>query len=93
VILTCKGCGATKQEPTGDPTDHFPAEHCGDCPPWRCGDCGETCAASAPCSCWTSLSDLAFADVKAVFAADGTFNLQRTTATNPGTTGEDTDHV
>jgi hypothetical protein len=74
-ILHCKGCGATKPRPTGDPTDMFPSEHCGECPRWRCEDCGEVSSAAKLCSCWTMLADLPFADVKALFAADGMFNV------------------
>lgn len=70
-ILACKGCGATKPEPTGDPTDLFPSGRCGDCPPWRCGDCGEMCSAASLCPCWTRLDALPMADVKALLAADG----------------------
>jgi hypothetical protein len=70
-ILACKGCGRTKPGPTGDPTDMFPSANCGQCPPWRCEDCGEMCSAEALCSCWTRLEDLSFADVKAAFAGIG----------------------
>jgi hypothetical protein len=68
-ILTCRGCGATKPEPTGTPTDFFPSEHCGDCPPWRCEDCGEMDSAAKPCGCWTDLTTMPLADIKALFAA------------------------
>jgi len=74
-ILTCTGCGATKPEPTGAPSDIYPSEHCGECPPWTCTDCGEPCSAAVLCSCWVLLADLPLADIKALFAADGTFNL------------------
>ncbi|MFJ9012370.1 hypothetical protein [Streptomyces canus] len=73
-ILTCKGCGATKPGPTGNPTDLFPSEHCGDCPPWACETCGETCSAAALCSCWIQLGGMPVADIKALFARDGTFS-------------------
>jgi hypothetical protein len=74
-ILRCVGCGATKPSPTGDPTDFYPSEHCGECPPWQCADCGGTCSAADLCSCWIVLADLPLADVKAIFAADGMFNI------------------
>ncbi|MFF7476574.1 hypothetical protein [Streptomyces sp. NPDC008092] len=74
-ILACKGCGATKPEPDTTPTDLFPSEHCGECPPWTCGDCGEQCSAAALCSCWIRFNGMALADIKAVFAADGFFSL------------------
>ena len=74
-ILTCTGCGATKPARTGAPTDLYPSEHCGQCPPWQCADCGETCSAADMCSCWTRVSDLSTADMRALFARDGTFTL------------------
>lgn len=74
-ILTCKNCRATKPAPTGDPTDVYPSEHCGECPPWACETCGETCSATALCSCWIRFDQMPFADVKAIFAADGMFNI------------------
>lgn len=70
-MKACKGCGATKPGPTGDPTDLFPSEHCSDCPPWTCEACGETCSMDAPCSCWVLLEGMARADIKAVLAAAG----------------------
>lgn len=81
-ILTCLNCRATKPEPTGTPTDFYPSEHCGECPPWCCEDCGQMSSADKLCSCWIVLADLPFADVKALFAADGTFNIGA-----PGTQG------
>ncbi|MEU3613456.1 hypothetical protein ABZ725_14230 [Streptomyces sp. NPDC006872] len=69
-ILACNGCRRTKPEPTGDPTDLFPSEHCGDCPPWTCETCGETCSAAALCSCWVSFDGMTTADIKALLAAD-----------------------
>ncbi|MGP3737944.1 hypothetical protein ACTWJ9_33075 (plasmid) [Streptomyces sp. GDS52] len=74
-ILTCTGCGHTKDAPTGDPTDLFPSEHCGDCPPWTCADCGQICSAQALCGCWIRLDTMAAADIKALFAADGGFHI------------------
>lgn len=74
-ILRCKGCGATKAGLTGDPTDLFPSDHCDQCPPWRCPDCGQMDSAAAKCPCWIDLTVLPHADVKALFAADGTFNI------------------
>lgn len=74
-ILTCSGCGATSSGLTGTPTDIAPAENCGDCPPWTCKTCGELSSAAALCSCWIQLDQLAPADIKALFAGDGTFNV------------------
>lgn len=69
-ILACAGCGAIKETPTGTPTDLFPSLHCGDCPPWPCGDCGEMCSATALCPCWIRLDGMPLADIKALFASD-----------------------
>lgn len=74
-ILTCLNCRATKPGPTGGPTDFYPSAHCGKCPPWTCDSCGSICSAEDLCSCWTRLDVLPLADVKALFAADGTFNI------------------
>lgn len=74
-LLTCTNCGASKPGPTGDPTDLFPSAHCGQCPPWACEDCGQACSATALCPCWTSLDTMTTADIKAIFAGDGTFNV------------------
>lgn len=46
---------------------------CMHCPPLVCPDCGEP--DDRECSCWVSIEDLNLADKKALFAADGTFNL------------------
>jgi hypothetical protein len=81
-ILACTGCGATKPGPTGDPSDLFPSAHCGGCPPWTCDTCGEMCSAVALCLCWISVDGMPLADVKAIFAGDGTFNLQHVTDGN-----------
>ena len=51
------------------------AAGCGDCPPWHCGDCGEMSSYANKCSCWIDLTTMARADVKALFAADGTLNV------------------
>lgn len=74
-ILTCSGCGRTASELPGNPNDIAPSEHCGECPPWTCEDCGEQSSAAALCSCWIQLDQLAPADIKALFAEDGTFNV------------------
>ena len=75
-ILACKGCGATKPAPDETPTDLFPSAHCGDCPPWICESCGQWCSATALCPCWLSFDGMSVADIKAVFAADGMFNVR-----------------
>lgn len=74
-MLACTACGRIKDGPTGDPTDLFPATHCGDCPPWLCDGCGEMDSAAQHCRCWVSLEGMSLADQKALFAADGTFSL------------------
>lgn len=62
----CEGCGAVF--PDEDPTP----SHCRNCPPTRCEDCGGICDwhSGALCSCWTDLTTMPLADVKAMFAAD-----------------------
>lgn len=96
-ILICTGCGATatalEYEDDGGPPNHLaPSEHCGECPPWRCEDCGEMCSAADLCSCWIRLDQMAPADVKALFAEDGMFNVEadgRLTVAEPvGEVGE-----
>jgi hypothetical protein len=74
-ILDCLGCGRTKTALDGDVTDIIPAQHCADCPPWRCDGCGEMDSVAEKCSCWIDLTTMAHADVKALFAEDGTFNV------------------
>lgn len=71
MILVCLGCGASKPGPDGSPTDIFPSEHCGECPPWVCDGCGEMDSAKSPCHCWLDISTLNLADQKAVFASIG----------------------
>ena len=64
---TCKGCGHVS---TDSPQDSPPnPEHCGNCPPWICDDCHETCSAEDLCSCWTPIESVNFADLKGIFAA------------------------
>lgn len=67
----CGGCGGRifwtneTPEPTGD--------HCANCPPWTCQDCGQldgSLPGGPRCSCWLSLEDMPLADIKAIFAAD-----------------------
>jgi hypothetical protein len=71
VIVVCTGCGAMKPEPDGSPSDFGPSEHCGDCPPWLCEDCGEMCSLASLCPCWTPVDQLAHADLKAFLAEAG----------------------
>lgn len=49
----------------------FPAERCGQCPPWACGTCGELASATVLCSCWTPVEALPLADLRGLFAASG----------------------
>jgi hypothetical protein len=67
--VTCRGCGSP-----ADPEGPQP-ERCGKCPPWTCEDCGEQCSAADLCSCWIRLDTMAPADIKALFAEDGMFNV------------------
>ena len=58
----CRGCGT---QVDGDvPTP----DHCGECPPWTCDACGESCSMAAPCPCWISLEGMALADIKGLLA-------------------------
>lgn len=57
----CLRCGTDAGPDVPQPS------RCGSCPPAPCSDCGEP--DNAPCSCYTATADLAFADLKAVFAA------------------------
>lgn len=75
-ILSCRGCGGTKTAMSGDPTDYFPSQHCGACPPWICDGCGKPDSMVSHCGCWTDLTTMAPADVKALFAEDGSFNVE-----------------
>lgn len=61
----CLNCGADAG--TENPPN---PQHCGNCPPWRCDQCGEMCTPAALCSCWIDLSGLPLADVKALFTDD-----------------------
>jgi hypothetical protein len=53
-------------------TDVPTPEHCNQCPPTACAECGEVCvwATGDLCSCWTSLEGMPLADIKALFADD-----------------------
>lgn len=61
---TCKGCGYTQTSQEPMPT----ADHCWQCPPWECEDCGETLTVDDLCRCWTVVEGLPLADLKALFA-------------------------
>lgn len=80
-MTNCKHCGAEsgcgKPDCDGSelPSCTYPPEHCDQCPPWICESCHELSSATEPCSCWTSLDGLPLADIKAIFAADGGFDL------------------
>lgn len=65
---TCKGCGA----PSGEDTPQPGPSHCGQCPPTPCDDCGGVNVWSTGdlCACWTDVTALAPADLKALFADD-----------------------
>jgi len=69
--MKCLGCGAAADSAGPQPSA------CGECPPSTCEECGGVnhIATSRMCSCWVSVEDLAPADIKAIFAADGTFNV------------------
>ena len=65
----CQGCNIPVT-PEG-----FGPQHCGFCPPWDCPDCGGKDSMATPCSCWVPLEGKNIADLKAIFAADGTFSI------------------
>ena len=65
----CQGCGIPVSP------DGFAPQHCQYCPPWDCADCGGKSSVLSPCSCWASLEGMQVADVKALFATDGTFSI------------------
>lgn len=54
------------------PDEGLTPEHCRQCQPTLCGECGGICdwQSGALCLCWTSLEGMSFADQKAVFADD-----------------------
>lgn len=49
---------------------------CVDCLPKKCERCGEMDSYRESCSCWISLEDMPMADIKALFARDGGFDLK-----------------
>jgi hypothetical protein len=72
--FTCAGCGAP-----ADPNAPRPSM-CQRCPPETCGNCGGVnhIATDRQCACWVSLEGVPTADVKALFAKDGTFSIDPT---------------
>ena len=50
---------------------HPPADICNQCAPRPCDTCGGTEHPDDLCGCWTDLTAVPTADVKAMFAADG----------------------
>ena len=71
----CRGCGAQ----SGD--DNPVPDHCGECPPWICDECGALTSMADPCSCWISLEGMALADIKGLLALG---NLSATCPIPPG---------
>lgn len=68
----CRGCGALF-----DACGDLPAvERCRDCPPAVCETCGELDHVDVPCRCWVSVESMPLPDAKALFAADGVFNVE-----------------
>lgn len=70
-MSSCTGCGRHDDADTPD------SVQCHLCPPTVCEDCGgiNHIATDRMCSCWISLEGIPYADVKAIFAGDGTFNV------------------
>lgn len=71
-MSACTGCGTTV-----DDLEVPGPFMCSSCPPTTCEDCGgiNHPATERMCSCWVSLAEMPLADVKAIFAGDGTFNV------------------
>lgn len=68
----CKGCGTAPDDPAMGGTSG-----CQYCLPETCSTCGGVnhIATDRMCSCWVSIEDISLADQKAIFAGDGTFNV------------------
>jgi hypothetical protein len=68
ITSTCQNCGYSKEiEPDSQPAN---PGYCGNCPPWKCDQCGEACSRADLCACWITFDGMALADIKALFAAD-----------------------
>ncbi len=79
----CTGCGSSDygqwydgSGPGVAVTEHTTPSWCDRCPPRRCDDCGEDRTLTRLCSCWLPFDGMALADIRAVFAADGTFDTK-----------------
>ncbi len=62
--IFCRGCGAA----SGIWPENPVPEHCGECPPWICDQCGSWDSAAKPCPCWHTFENDSLADIKAMFA-------------------------
>jgi hypothetical protein len=53
-------------------------DQCSSCGPVKCDDCGgvNDLATGEICSCWVSVEDMSVPELKAIFAADGVFNVE-----------------
>lgn len=74
-MTVCTGCGHDDRVPA---TEQPPvASRCRNCGDWPCETCGgiNNLATGLSCPCWLSFEGMALADIKAVFAADGTFSI------------------
>ncbi|AGM28164.1 hypothetical protein MASS_1562 [Mycobacteroides abscessus subsp. bolletii 50594] len=63
--INCLGCGSEVGQDGQCPRP----EHCGNCPPWDCDECGQQCSISTTCGCWIFFEGMNLADIKAVLAA------------------------
>ena len=61
----CGSCGSTL------PDGHPVGDYCQQCPPHRCAQCGGMDSTQNACKCWIDVADIAFADLKGLFARDG----------------------
>lgn len=68
----CGGCGAASDRSLDLPA----VDRCSACPPEVCEVCGYLDHVDVMCRCWVSVESLSLADAKALFAADGTFNVE-----------------
>jgi hypothetical protein len=70
-----RGCGESREKHNGEqcgPSCISAPSHCGECPPWRCEECGEMDAPPPNhCKCWTTFEGMAPADIRGLFAASG----------------------
>lgn len=76
VVRICPTCGTEWTIPANADVDASPPSvQCQACPPQPCRWCGKPSSFEKECACWISLDGMPLADIKAIFAADGGFNI------------------